>query len=280
MRIGHYQLACKPEDFAHNAKRVLAHARKAGERGMDIVSFPESFLTGYYTDPKRAWANSFSLTDEPIKDMLQQAKDIAATWMVGLNEKRGGELYNSVIVIERGEILGVYAKAFPCYDYFTPGRDFPVFERDGVKFGVVICADGGYIEPTRILAFKGARIIFAPHYNYIGMAGLIDHFVKVRFDHAARAVENGVWFLRGNNVVFGRDEALESDGHGYGDSYLLNPNGEVISRSQRGVECFINADLFVDEWPERVSRSKISADALGAQTLEAANQYKQEMEKV
>ena len=36
-----------------------------------------------------------------------------------------------------------------------------------MKFGVIICADGGYIEPARILALKGARIIFAPHYNYI-----------------------------------------------------------------------------------------------------------------
>ena len=35
------------------------------------------------------------------------------------------------------------------------GRHFPVFERDGFMFGVVICADGGYVEPSRILALKG-----------------------------------------------------------------------------------------------------------------------------
>lgn len=52
----------------------------------------------------------------------------------------------------------------------------------------------------------------------------------VRNDHIARAVENGVYFLRGNNVVPDR-QLLGSDynGYGYGDSYLLNPNGEVVA---------------------------------------------------
>ena len=59
-----------------------------------------------------------------------------------------------------------------------------------MKFGVIICSDGGYIEPARILALKGRKIIFAPHFNYIGKEGLIGHFMHVRADHTARAVEN------------------------------------------------------------------------------------------
>src|ERR1043166_3966497 len=108
--------------------------------------------------------------------------------------------------------------------FHKQGREFPVWEVEGVKFGAIICADGGYIEPARILAMKGARIIFAPHFNYIGDRGLIGHFMKVRADHAARAVENGVYFVRGNNVVLDPKKSgiTRSAGVGYGDSYILD----------------------------------------------------------
>ena len=118
------------------------------------------------------------------------------------------------------------------------GREFPVFERKGLKFGVVICADGGYIEPSRILALKGAQVIFSPHFNYIGKQGLLNHFQKVRSDHVARAVENHVYFVRGNNVVVGKDAGLSYDGVGYGDSYIVDPNGygvEVLYELPREV---------------------------------------------
>lgn len=119
-----------------------------------------------------------------------------------------------------------------------------MFERNGVKFGVVICSDGGYIEPCRILALKGARIIFSPHYNYISKEYLLTHFQEVRADHAARAVENRVYFLRGNNVSKGQDPGIQRyEGVGYGDSYIMDPYGEIFIRSRRHREDFIFADI-------------------------------------
>ena len=50
-------------------------------------------------------------------------------------------------------------------------REFPVFTHNGLTFGVVICSDGGYIEPARLLAIKGAKVIFAPHFNYAPRGG-------------------------------------------------------------------------------------------------------------
>jgi predicted amidohydrolase len=151
-----------------------------------------------------------------------------------------------------------------------------VFERDGVKFGVVICSDGGYIEPARILALKGARIVFAPHFNYIGPRGLIDHFQKVRADHVARAVENDVWFVRGNNVVLGKESGLSYDGVGYGDSYVLDPAGEMVARSRRLREDFIFADVdpAATDRAWGVGRSLFSAREFHRHLLEAAKPAK------
>jgi len=241
MKIGHYQLECEPGNYEGNLSKLIDGLCEADKQQIDIISFPESFLTGYYSKFEKAKEHSFSLNSPEIRNLLNKTSGYKAMFMVGFNELRDGKLYNTALVAEHGELKGAYSKAFPCYDYFTPGRDFPVFEKDGIKFGIVICADGGYIEPTRILALKGASIIFAPHYNYIGKEDLINHFQKVRSDHIARAVENNIWFVRGNNVCKGYDAGLEEDGVGYGDSYILDPLGEIVARSQRHVECSISS---------------------------------------
>ena len=184
-------------------------------------------------------------------------------FIVGFNERRGKKIYGTAMVVENGKIIGTYSKAFPCSEHETPGRRFPVFKKDGIAFGVVICADGGYIEPTRILAMKGGRIIFAPRYNYIQKEHLIGHFQKVRSDHIARAVENSIWFMRCNNVVFGQDTGLGYEGVGYGDSYLVDPGGEIVVRSRRDTECFITADIVPREKDGFLWRSLKSARELG-----------------
>ena len=263
MKIGHCQLECAPGEVEANVAKVLTGLEQADVERLAIVSFPESFLTGYFSSAADARAHSLRVDGPELASLLGRASGFRATYMVGFNEQRGMELRNTVAVVERGRLLGTYSKAFPCFAYFTPGREFPVFTRDGVCFGLVICADGGYIEPTRILALKGARIVFAPHYNYIGKENLINHFQKVRSDHIARAVENSVWFVRGNNVCRGYDRGLARPGVGYGDSYVLDPMGEMVVRSRRHVENMIWADVDIAATVPKLARSGQSGRALG-----------------
>jgi predicted amidohydrolase len=179
--------------------------------------------------------------------VLDRTGRFSTTAIIGFNERRGPDLYNTAAVIQSGHLLGTYSKCSAYQSFHKQGREFPVFERGGVKFGVIICSDGGYIEPARILALKGARIIFAPHYNYIGAGYLLDHFQEVRSDHIARAVENRVYFVRGNNVNLTKEPGIKRyEGVGYGDSYVLDPRGEMMCRSRRGHEDFILADIDPD----------------------------------
>ena len=247
VKIAHYQLECVPGDYERNMAKVIDGVKEAEPEKIDVISFPESFLTGFFSDPERAQKHSFSIDSPQIKDLLSRTSGFDSMFMVGFNERRDNKLYNTVLVAERGELKGTYSKAFPCFDYFTPGREFPIFEKKGVKFGVVICADGGYIEPTRILALKGASIVFSPHHNYLEKEDLINHFQKVRADHIARAVENSIWFVRGNNVSAGHDAGLGTDGVAYGDSYVLDPFGEIVARTQRHVECRMSCTINTSE---------------------------------
>ena len=252
MRIAHCQFEPWCGEFEHNLKRVEEGLVRAEADRVDILSFPECFLTGYPDTEEEARKGAFSVDSPQLMRVLDMTSRLDPTLIVGFNEMRGADLYNSVLVAHRGHLLGIYSKCAAYMKFYKQGRAFPVFERKGVKFGVLICADGGYIEPARILAMKGARIIFAPHFNFISDRGLISHFMKVRADHTARAIENSVYFVRGNNVVLdpARSGITRNTGVSYGDSYIMDPNGEIVVRSRRHVEDFIMADVDPTQGPD------------------------------
>ena len=273
IRIGHCQLESKCGGYEENLAKVVAGLERADRERVEIVSFPECFLTGYPDTEELARRDAFAVDSPRVMRVLDAAARFEATFIVGFNETRGRDLYNTALVAHKGHLLGAYSKCFAYMPFHRQGREFPVFERDGVRFGVVICADGGYVEPSRILALKGARVVFSPHFNYIGKQGLIGHFQKVRADHVARAVENGVYFVRGNNVVRGSEPSItKSDGVGYGDSYVVDPHGEIVVRSRRHVEDFLfcDADLSIVDKNRGLGRSRYSARELGRMMLEEA----------
>ena len=128
-----------------------------------------------------------------------------------------------------------------------------------------------------LVVTEGAKIIFSPHYNYITKEYLLRHFTEVRSDHTARAVENRVWFVRGNNVTPGaKDPGIQKyDGVGYGDSYIVDPDGEILVRSRRHKEDFIFADVdpkMAEDKSWKVGRSLWSAREFGKALLAAAEQ--------
>ncbi len=271
MRIGHCQLESKTGDFDANLAKVVEGLRRADRERVEILCFPECFLTGYPDKEELVRKSAFAVDSPQMMKLLDKTSSFEATFIVGFNETRGKDLYNTALVAHKGHVLGTYSKCTAYMPFHKQGRDFPVFERGGVKFGVVICSDGGYVEPSRILALKGARVIFSPHFNYIGKEGLIGHFMHVRADHVARAVENNVYFVRGCNVVMGKDEGISYDGVGYGDSYVVDPFGEIVVRSRRGREDFIAADVDenVKDTNWGVGRSLYSYRELAKQLQEA-----------
>ncbi len=279
MRIAHCQFEPWCGDFEHNLARFEEGLKRADADGAKIVSFPECFFTGYPDTEAEARRGAFAADSPQIERILEITSRHGAVAIAGFNEARGADLYNTVLVAHHGRRLGLYSKCAAYMPFHRQGREFPVWDLDGVKFGVLICADGGYIEPARILALKGARIIFAPHFNYIGDRGLISHFMKVRADHAARAIENGVHFVRGNNVVLDPKKCgiSRSAGVGYGDSYIMDPGGEILVRSRRHLEDYISADVDTSRAPDKawgLSKSAWSLREFGALLSEAAKETK------
>lgn len=261
MKIAHCQFEAWCGEFDANLRRFEEGLARADAAGAAIVSFPECFLTGYPDTEELARAGAFAADSPQMQRVLDATSRHEALAIVGFNEQRGDDLYNTALVAHRGHLLGTYSKCAAYQKFHRQGRDFPVWEHRGLKFGVLICADGGYIEPARILALKGARVIFAPHFNYIRDTGLISHFMKVRADHAARAIENEVYFVRANNVVLdpAKSGITRNPGVGYGDSYVMDPGGEILVQSRRHQEDFLLAEI--DPQPLRSNAWGLSKSA-------------------
>lgn len=281
MKIAHCQFESWNADFEHNLQRFDEGLARADEAGAAIVSFPECFLTGYPDTEAEVRRGAFAMDSDQAMRVLDVTSRHEALAIVGFNETRGEDLYNTVLVAHRGHLEGHFSKCSAYQKFHRQGREFPVWEHGGLRFGVLICSDGGYIDPARILAMKGAQVIFAPHFNAIRADGVISHFMKVRADHTARAIENGVYFVRGNNVILDAGKSgLSREGLvGYGDSYVIDPGGEILVRSRRHVEDFLVVEidptqgpprawgLSKSEWSYREFREQLDAALAEAETL-------------
>lgn len=225
-RVVAFQGPVTQKDPEANLERTLRALEWADARDAHVCCMPETFLQGYFERREDAWEHSIDLEGDEFAALCERVAPFRATLLLGLNERRGDDLYNTVVAIEGGRLVGRYSKNYLVYDYFRPGLEFPVFERDGVGFGVIICADSSYVEPSRILAMRGAQVIFSPHFNRINIEGVDHHTRRVRHHHVARAVENGVWIVRSNVIWPGDGRQL-----GLGDSFILDDLGYAVAEA-------------------------------------------------
>ena len=137
-------------------------------------------------------------------------------------ERDGNAVYNTAVLIGRkGELVGKYRKVYLPYDEpddgVTPGTEYPVFDTDFGRVGMMICWDSAYADPARALALKGAEILLMPIWDGIQTV------VK------ARGMENGVFLVTSS----------------YGDpSFVQDPMGEILaSTNEAGAAATATIDL-------------------------------------
>lgn len=244
------------------AHRVIA---EAGERGADFLCFPECFLSGYGSR-ESVERGAMPLDDPRLKRLAEAANAQDIILLVGLAERlTTRQIGNTMVITHAGQRLGVYRKTMLtgqdarvmgfCRDY-----DLPVFQAKGVTFGCIVCHDSSFIEPATVLAYRGAQIIFSPHYNSLPADVMDEHRIKVRNNHVGLAALLGVYVVRAN--VVGRAN-LSEKGLGYGDSAIFDPTGASLAEAGLFREGLIVADVrpqmhlraFTgrrDEVPERV----------------------------
>jgi predicted amidohydrolase len=227
VRLAGIQICCS-EEKERNVEKAVKLARIAVEKGANIICFQELFTTHWF--PREMSKAHFLLAEKfdgpSIMRMRELAIESEVALVCPLFESAGeGGFYNSAVVIDGGgEILGVYRKVhvpqIPLWEekfYFAPGNlGFPVFKSKFASIGIQICWDNFFPEGSRILAIKGAQIIFSPTAAAFASQSRWESMIT------SNAIANGVYIFRVNRV--GSEEKQDF----YGKSFCVSPEGELV----------------------------------------------------
>jgi len=240
--ISIYQGVCQEGDFNTNLATVRAVVREAQERGSHFVAFPETFLSGYES-AAAVQRGARPLDDPALQAFIAESAAHDMVVLVGLARVAGTQLFNSVLVIQRGALLGIYDKIMLTPGDrdalgFAPGTAIPVWEAHGIRFAVNICADTSYPFPAMAAKLQGAQLLFTPHNNEIVDFAADDHRRWVRNCHIGLACQLQLAVARANNVKSDRPGQI-----GYGDSFILNPQGTPLAEAKLFKTALITATL-------------------------------------
>jgi len=147
-----------------------------------------------------------------------------------------------------GSYRKIHVPQIPLWEeryYFSSGdHGFPVFSTKFGPIGVQICWDNFFPEGSRILALKGAKIIFSP------TAAAFASQRKWETVISGNSVANGIYIFRVNRV------GSEAKQDFYGRSFCISPEGELMDKptgmkdSIALVEIDLrNIDKARKEWP-------------------------------
>ena len=232
------------EDPAENRARGEAAFLEAAGRGAALVAFAELAFSRFH--PRLpAGPESRDLAETipgPTTDLFcALARKTGAVAILNLFERDGERTYDSSPVIDAdGRLLGVTrmvhimeGPGFHERGYYRPGdRDTFVHATAAGRVGVAICYDRHFPEYMRGLRLAGAELVVVPQ------AGIAGEWTEGLFEAElqAAAFQNGYWAALVNRV--GLEGGLEFAG----ESFVADPDGQVVARAPHGRDHILYAD--------------------------------------
>lgn len=176
-RVAAVQMEVKTPDKQKNLERALGLLEAAAADGAKAICFPDYFLTD--TPTKDMVQTGLKHIAEPIPGptidaFAKSAKKLGVYVVAGSILEMGEDkkIYStSAFLGPDGKLIGKVRKMHPenapakheigCGVTPAPG-DFPIFDTEIGKIGIMIDMDGVAVEVPRILGLKGAEVVFWP----------------------------------------------------------------------------------------------------------------------
>ena len=256
VKVAATQMSCswEIEENITKAKKII---HDASDQGANIILLQELFQTPYfcieYDEKIFRLAKSFKDNDI-INEMSAIAKKLNVVLPISYFEKDNNAYFNSIAIIDGdGTILGNYRKShipdgigYLEKYYFNPGdTGFKVWNTKFGNIGVGICWDQWFPEAARIMALKGADILFYPtaigdeprsHYDSSGAWQIVMQ------GHAAA---NVMPVVASNRIGF---ETVKGQTNGfYGKSFICDRSGAILSEASKDKEEIITAEINIEE---------------------------------
>lgn len=186
---------CDEERHEFNLSKAEELLQEAAAQGADIACLPEAFpvrgISSGGTDDRWYEPVPGGETYQRMAAVARKRGMYVVAPVLGLDDD--GLRRNVAMVIDRnGNYIGGYNKVHLTVTEIegwgiTAGDSWPVFDLDFGKIGITICYDVFFPEGYRILALKGADIIYHPTmysmYGEVGWEAVIQ----------SRAIDNCVY---------------------------------------------------------------------------------------
>jgi N-carbamoylputrescine amidase len=252
------QFACS-WDLAANLDRAEHLVREAQRRGAQIILLQELFATPYFCieQDRQYFELAQSADDSPIlRRFGALAAELQVVLPISFFERAGPVYFNSLAMFDAdGSRLGLYRKAHipngPGYQekyYFAPGdTGFQVWNTRYARVGAAICWDQWFPESARIMALKGAELLFYP--TAIGSepppAPPVDsrhHWQRTQQGHAAA---NLMPLIASNRIGLERSRQNPQGLYlrFYGSSFIADATGALTAQAGLDGEEIITASF-------------------------------------
>ncbi len=273
MRVGAVQMISQQGEIGANVAKALDYCDQAAKKGVEMLCLPECASTGFeWLGDRDAAAKVYA---EPVPGPMVEvfAKRARATGMYiifGVVERprNSKKIYNTAFLVGPEEgYIGRHRKVH-AEKVFAPGAEAPVFDTRYGKVGIFICADQRSPELSRLLALKGARILFQPtNYFHADGVDIRRRYMGKCTAQRARAMDNGVHLVIANA---GRPEYVNN-------SRIVEPNGQgpehKLAYATRKEQLLV-ADIEYEREDNRVlqaaARTPWLFKELGAEMVKAA----------
>jgi len=220
-------------DTGANLKHFGTLIKEAAERSARLICFPELALMAYSTE-KEILDVAESIPG-PSTEKLEAVARLHDVYLsVGMAEKDGEKYHIAQAVIGPNGYIGKYRKHHPTGTEqkcgFSSGEEFPVFDVDGFRFGINICADGRREDTIQTMKEAKVDMIHHPHGNYLSLGRDAEEWTRGKMVYfVPRATFSRAYILINNSAG---DTKHPRGVNEYGSGALvIDPLGQVVDRT-------------------------------------------------
>ncbi|GAC13623.1 carbon-nitrogen hydrolase [Aliiglaciecola lipolytica] len=260
LKVGLVQQSVESNDKLQNWNKSAKQVAQLASEGCELVLLQELHSTLYFCQEENT--DYFDLAETIPGPATDFFADLAAkhniVLVTSLFEKRGSGLYhNTAVVFDRQTgMVGMYRKMHIPDDpgfyekfYFTPGDlGFEPIDTSVGKLGVLVCWDQWYPEAARLMAMRGADMLFYP--TAIGWDKTDTAEERSRQFNAwqtiqrSHSVANSVPVIVANRTGFEASPVAGDPGiQFWGQSFITGPQGEILAQASCEDEQTLSVEL-------------------------------------
>ncbi|TDB84288.1 carbon-nitrogen hydrolase family protein [Actinomadura sp. KC216] len=266
MRVGAAQARCSWLDSAGGVAKVVEFLERGAADHVELLAFPETFLSGYpfwvertggarFDDPdqKRAYAAyldaAVELDGPELRVITEAVRDLKVFTYLGITERVRGTVYCSLVAISPDEgIVGAHRKLMPTHEErlvwgIGDGHGLRTHQVGGFAVGGLICWENWMPLARHALYAQGESLHVSVWPGSSGLTGDITRFIAR--EGRVYSLAAGALFSYGDiptDFPF-HDQLAECASRYDGGSAIAGPDGQWIVPPVSGEERLVVADI-------------------------------------